>query len=293
MTFEQLEYFLKAAKYQNLSKAAKELFVSHSALSKSIAALEEELDATLFARDKNTLRLTPAGRYLVEQGKYIQKLWHNTKQQIHFIENSVQGTITLCMPPLYETRIFSILSEIGLRHPEINFIFNNIEPLRIINALQNNQADIGIGFSYLLPTDTEEYEYKNLFEDSFCVIANQTHPLAQKDVVSLEDLQHECIIFPPKVGTINTDMALLGKVVEPNFINSYKADGLEDVFFQIGINRGVSILPKSTMLGRNLNFKLLPISDILEPFYICLIWKKANKNSLLPLITEALLSKFS
>lgn len=292
MTFDQLEYFLKAARYLNLSKAANELFISHSALSKSMSALEEELDTILFIRDKNSLRLTASGKYLAEQGKYIQKLWHNTKQQIHFITNSVHGTITLCMPPLYETRIFSILSEIGLAHPEINFIFNNVEPLRIIHALKNNQADIGIGFSYLLSND-EEYEYRNLFEDAFCVIANPTHPLAQKDVISLDDLQKECIIFPPKAGEINADMSLLGKIVQPDFIHSYKTDSLEDVFFQIGINRGVSILPKSTMLGRNLNFKLLPISDILDTFYVCLIWKKSNKNPLIPFVTEEILSAFS
>ena len=293
MNFDQLEYFLKSAKYQNLSRAATELYVSHSALSKSIAALEAELNTRLFIRDKNTLHLTPAGRYLVEQGTYIQKIWHNTRQQIHFVENSIQGTITLCMPPLYETQIFATLSKIGMAHPDINFIFSHTEPLRIPDILQNKQADIGIGFSYLLPKDMEDFTCKNLFEDSFCVIVNPTHPLALRDVVSLKDLQKECIIFPPRVGTINTDMALLGKIVELDFPNYYNADGLEDVFFQIGINRGVSILPKSTMLGRNLGFKLLPISDVLETFYVCLIFKKANKNPLLPLILGALLSTFS
>ncbi|MCI8991242.1 MAG: LysR family transcriptional regulator [Eubacterium sp.] len=62
MTFDQLEYFLKAAKYRNLSKAANELFISHSALSKSMSALEDELDAVLFIRDKNSLHLTAAAR---------------------------------------------------------------------------------------------------------------------------------------------------------------------------------------------------------------------------------------
>lgn len=64
MTFEQLEYFLTTAKYMNLSKAAAELFISHSAISKSISALEEELGTRLFVRKNNVLTFTPSGEYL-------------------------------------------------------------------------------------------------------------------------------------------------------------------------------------------------------------------------------------
>ena len=67
MTFEQLEYFLTTAKYMNLSKAAAELFISHSAISKSISALEEELGTRLFVRKNNVLTFTPSGEYLQKQ----------------------------------------------------------------------------------------------------------------------------------------------------------------------------------------------------------------------------------
>ena len=63
----QLKYFRVAAKYQSLSKAAAELHVSQSALSRSIAKLETELNVTLFDRRGKRLVLNENGiRFLAD-----------------------------------------------------------------------------------------------------------------------------------------------------------------------------------------------------------------------------------
>lgn len=292
MTFDQLNYFVQTARLLSITKAANTLFISHSALSKSISSLEEELGTELFIRDNRSLILTPSGKYLLEQGQYILHLLKNTCQQIRMIDNSCIGTISICMPPLFENNLFSIMRDIGLKYPNINFIFQNMEPLRVLNALTNHQADIGLAFSYQMPEDSEEFVSCNLFEDSFCAIVNASHPLAKKTVVSFADLKNECVIFPPKVGSIRTDMAILGKISQPEFGRSYHADNLEDVFFQLATNKGVSLLPKSTMAGRDLNCRLLPVADAPEIFYICLVWLKNNSNPLLPCVTGELIHAF-
>ena len=48
MEIRQLEYFLKAGEHKNLSAAARELFITEQALSKSIVALEKEFGFSLF-----------------------------------------------------------------------------------------------------------------------------------------------------------------------------------------------------------------------------------------------------
>ena len=64
MEIRQLEYFLKASEHKNLSAAARELFISEQALSKSIVSLEKELDFSLFVRDRKGVALTPAGKIM-------------------------------------------------------------------------------------------------------------------------------------------------------------------------------------------------------------------------------------
>ena len=54
----QLEYFIEVVEQNNFTKAAEKLFISQSALSKSIQSLEKELDTSLFTREPRELKLT-------------------------------------------------------------------------------------------------------------------------------------------------------------------------------------------------------------------------------------------
>ena len=56
MEFHQLTYFLAAAQTQNFRKAAELCFVAQSALSRQIAALEDELEIMLFTRNGMAVR---------------------------------------------------------------------------------------------------------------------------------------------------------------------------------------------------------------------------------------------
>ena len=57
MELLQLRYFLVAAKYQHMTKAAEVLQIAQPALSQSIKRLEQELGVSLFEREKRTIRL--------------------------------------------------------------------------------------------------------------------------------------------------------------------------------------------------------------------------------------------
>lgn len=73
MELYQLKYFLYAAKYENISKAAQELRVAQPSISKAIFALEKELQVKLFERNGKRVEITYAGRVLKE--KISPMLW--------------------------------------------------------------------------------------------------------------------------------------------------------------------------------------------------------------------------
>lgn len=56
--------------------------------------------------------------------------------------------------------------------------------------------------------------------------------------------------------------------------------------------QGISILPKGTLQGRAFDFKTLPIRDIEDTYYTCLVWEKKNTNPVIPFVTEQILSQF-
>ena len=72
MTFKQLQFFRKTAELENISRAAKELFVAQPALSKSIKDLEAELKYPLFDRNGKKISLNQNGRILYKHVKLLQ-----------------------------------------------------------------------------------------------------------------------------------------------------------------------------------------------------------------------------
>ena len=69
MKLTQLEDFCVAARYHNITKAAKELFVTQPSISNAIKALEEEFGVNLFFRNNNKLTLTPEGELFIRVQK--------------------------------------------------------------------------------------------------------------------------------------------------------------------------------------------------------------------------------
>lgn len=68
----QLEHLLAIAKYKTMTKAAQELHLSQSALSRSVQRLEDDLQATLFERQKNRVVLNSNGELAVEYAKKFE-----------------------------------------------------------------------------------------------------------------------------------------------------------------------------------------------------------------------------
>ncbi len=81
---ERLRAFYQAALDRSFHKAAANIFITQSALSQRISKLEQEIEATLFVRDNNGVRLTEAGSILFE---YVRDLLYREQE----IMNRVTG----------------------------------------------------------------------------------------------------------------------------------------------------------------------------------------------------------
>ncbi len=75
MNTNQLKYFVAVAEYRSFTKAANQYYISQTAITQQIHALEESMNVQLFNRSSRPVALTPAGRIFFLEQKPFWSGW--------------------------------------------------------------------------------------------------------------------------------------------------------------------------------------------------------------------------
>ncbi|HLU01149.1 MAG TPA: LysR family transcriptional regulator [Advenella sp.] len=99
MNFKQLNHIVVLSETLNFSKAAERVFLSQSALSKSIQAIEQQIGITIFDRSKNSVLVTPAGRFVIDHARHLLAEIRNFRKNLDYLKTGEQGTIKVGSGP--------------------------------------------------------------------------------------------------------------------------------------------------------------------------------------------------
>ena len=102
MTLQQIMYFQRVARSGSFTKAARACFVSQTAISRQICALEEELHVTLLERDTAHVKLTLAGEYFFQQVNELTARLEEVVTRTQTIAQEQQTHLTLGIPTILE-----------------------------------------------------------------------------------------------------------------------------------------------------------------------------------------------
>ena len=145
MQFEQLIYAVTIAEQRNITYAANRLYLSQSALTKSMNRLEEELGVKLFNRSASPIQLTAAGEYFITEAKKILSLKEKMEEGMKSFSEPHTGTIRVGMGPgRGEYWSPFILSRYHNLYPEVEVEIIGESMLDLENKLLNNELDICI-----------------------------------------------------------------------------------------------------------------------------------------------------
>ena len=138
----QLRYYLEVAKWENMSKAAEQLYVAQSTLSRQISRLEEELGAELFERKASAIVLTEAGRLLAKEAEKILEKWDWIKLTLHAGASAMPLVLRIgCVDGYLNEALRIAIEQFGEKYPEVEVILHNLPPLRLFQALENQDLD--------------------------------------------------------------------------------------------------------------------------------------------------------
>lgn len=143
MTFQQLNYLLEVNKVGSFSVAARNLFVSQSAVSNAIIALEKEIGAPLFVRGKKLLTPTARGEEVIEHANHIFERFHSITHPKRPHKKSVCIGSVGYSPA---NAAFIKLLEENRGRDDIDFSFIDTRFGSFIDKLIAHEIDIAISF---------------------------------------------------------------------------------------------------------------------------------------------------
>ena len=195
MTLQQLRYVVTVAETGNITEAARRLFVSQPSLTNAIRELETEFQLTIFHRTNKGVIISSDGetflsyaRQVLEQVSLLEEKYLNVK------ERKPKFSVS-CQHYSFAVNAFvDVIKEFNSNY--YDFTLRETQTYEIIEDVSRLKSELGILY---LSSKNEEIIMKLLrqhhliFEELFTakphVFISSNHPLANKDSLSLEDLE--------------------------------------------------------------------------------------------------------
>lgn len=241
MEIKQITYFLAIVQSGSFSAAAEDLFISQSALSKQIIALEKELACPLFDRSKRKIALTDAGqvfyRHAVQMNEIYRKL---TSDLVEFIPTTTLRIASI--PVIAQYGIPDYIAQFRTAYPNISLVLEEREAFAILPALKEDQYDLAFARDNYL--DRDQYGFVKLCEDRFDVLVSRTHVFARRASLSLKDLANENFILFDK-GTIVHELSVEAcqkAGYDPRVY--YASLRVESILSMVASNLGITLMMK-------------------------------------------------
>lgn len=194
MLLRQIKYFVTVVECNSFTQAAEKCFISQSANSQQIRALENDIGVELLQRENRKFYLTDAGEYFYHHGKELLSKAEKIKQETYNIGKNNKMQLKIGYLNFYDgIKLQKVIADFYKKYPQIviQIISGNHEDLYY--GLRHNEMDIVLSDQRRAFSD----EYVNLhlvYGNCYIKIA-KNNVLASKKFVTLEDLRFiPCIL---------------------------------------------------------------------------------------------------
>ena len=299
MLYEKLDYVLAIAEEQNLTRAAKKLYISQPTLTMYLNRLEENLGVKLFDRKATPITITPAGRRYIEKMTEISEEEQILRGELRSVQNPTRtfhiGSARVrghyWLPPLLR-----ILSEL---HPEMNFVVSLGAERQLQRMLEKSSVDLAIGSLTEIPSSVVPLVIEPISSERIILVAHKKYKLVPKEaqeqnspdnpyLLDPENLQNLPFITPPPANGMYRNfqrmIGLYGIQPKSSIVIDTMTTGLRLTKEGLGVQLiSAAILVAITPQERlNLDYCILP--DLPESRPCSVAWRE--ETEFLPLIRE-------
>ena len=234
MELNQLRYFQTVARFQQMTKAAEELHISQSSLSKTISMLERDVGAKLFDRLGNRIILNRTGQTFL---KRVDRALLELEDAVREVNASDCGSIHFAasIPGLCTSYLDAFLQSC----PQVMLRQSIMGPEEMTAALESGELDCALTFSDI---SSERITCETLVQEEMLMLVSRNHPLADYEKAPLSVFAEE--LFVCNNADENTRQMLYDHCRQAGFVPHMGFDGneLELAFKLVAENHGVMMI---------------------------------------------------
>lgn len=194
MTFHQMECFLETAKAGNISKGAERLFITQQAVSSQLKSLEQELGFPLFQRENKGVSLTPEGALLREEWTPLWERLQISIDRARDIHIGRSAHIQIAVEDMGKCSedMLAAFTDYEQRYPKVHIDFEVSSPRQMLSRLESGRLDMAILYESEFQGQSG-LRYIPLHDRMLrvCIFIAKEHPLAEKNGLTLADIQNE------------------------------------------------------------------------------------------------------
>lgn len=279
-SIEQFREFLVLSEYLNFSAAAESLFITQSALSRHIAALEKELDCRLLERDTQSVSMTRAGLVFKEQAQGIVDSYDEACARLRLLKAGFSARLRIGYPIYAMHDYLGPVPEMFERsNPDIKLQYNVGDPNSVFQNLFDDKTDLAIMPSYPLP-GSGKLKKREIYSERLGVLMNRNHPLAAREELSLAELKGETFFSVDNPYFRAAWRHVLSLCKKSGFTPSEPAliNQMEALIMAIRRGDGITVVGRHMRNQQSSLITFRPLKDADCVRAVCMWYKEDNPN---------------
>ena len=265
MNLHQFRFVQEAIRRNlNLTETAKALHTSQPGVSKAIIELEEELGIEIFARHgKRLKRVTEPGTHVLKSIDLIMREVGNLRRIGDQYSKQDSGTLSIATTHTQARYVLpQPIAKLRLAYPKVNVSLHQGSPDQVAQMLLDEVAEIGIATESL--TQYADLITLPCYEWQHMLVLPLNHPLATRNIVTLEDLALEPLItyHPSFTGRTKIDQAFAALHLQPRIALEAIDSDVIKTYVRVGL--GVGLLAEMAIRddGSNSDLVAIPVGHL-------------------------------
>lgn len=245
MLFRQVECFLAVARTGNLSRAAKEMFLTQPTLTARLKAVEEELGDQLFVRTSRGMRLTEAGREFMPYAERVVDSFQEGKRHLEELRGITGGRLVIGASPGVGTYALpGLLERFSGAYPRVSISVRTGHSENILEMTLKEEVQLGLTRAMSHP----EIESLPLYEDELVLVVDPDHRFTRRGSAGIAEIGEEQLIFFDNDSSYYDQTQTLFRDAGFRELRTMEVDNIEAAKRMVEHRLGVAFLPRTAVV---------------------------------------------